>query len=318
MLGTILIFSNRSRILVAAALVALVSSACVSEAESADGVTVVATTTIAGDLVARVVRDAASVEVLMPAGADPHDFSPSSQQVATLRTADLVVAWGLGLEEGMEDVLESAAGDGVRVLELSALVDPISFGEEDDEDENEEDHGHGGLDPHTWMDPVRMAAAVREIGLALTQIAPGGDWMSNAERASSEFLAVHDELVSILSVIPPERRKLVTNHDAFGYLADRYDFEVVGVAVPGGSTLASPSPAQIARLVDAVRDAGVDVLFAETTSSSGLLDAVAGELEGVRVVELLEGSLAPEGEVGDTLDGMLFFNARTIAEALGS
>ena len=304
-----------------ASVVALVSSACVSEAESGDGLSIVATTTIAGDLVARVVRDAASVEVLMPAGADPHDFSPSSQQVAKLRTADLVVAWGLGLEEGLEDVLDSAARDGVRVLELSALVDPIPFegpDHEDDHEDGDDDHGHGGLDPHTWMDPVRMAAAVREIGLALTEIAPGVDWMTNAERASSELLAVHDELVAILSVIPPERRKLVTNHHAFGYLARRYDFEVVGVAVPGGSTLASPSPAQIAGLVDAVRNAGVDVLFAETTSSTGLLDTVAGELEGVRVVKLLEGSLAPPGEPGDTLDAMWVFNARTIAEALGS
>jgi zinc/manganese transport system substrate-binding protein len=309
----------------------------------------VATTSIAGDLVSQVVGDRASVEVLMPIGADPHDFQPSSRQVAALRSADLVVAWGLGLEEGLEAVMESAVEDGVRVLELSALVDPIAFGEggvdhdhadhdddhadhdddhadhdddhaDHDDDHADEDHGHdhGGLDPHTWMDPVRMAQAVGEIGLALNELAPGEDWLAEADRAASELMAVHAEIEEIFSVIPDDRRKLVTNHDSLGYLAARYDFEVVGVAIPGGSTLASPSSAQVASLVEAIRDSGVRILFAETTSPAALLEAIADEVEGVSVVEILEASLAAPGQPGDTVVGMLLHNARLIAEALTS
>ena len=328
MLGTILIFSKRTGMRrVAAVALALLLGACSSPDAAPDGeITIVATTSIAGDLVTQIVGSSATVNVLMPIGADPHDFQPSSQQAAALRNADLVVAWGLGLEEGLVDVLESAAAEGVSVLELSALVDPIEFADDSDDDHADDhadddpaddDHGHD-LDPHTWMDPVRMAEAARLIGTALHEIDPSGGWVEEGERVATELLAVHDEVTEILAAIPVERRKLVTNHDSLGYLADRYDFEIVGVAVPGGSTLAAPSSAQIASLVEAIRDAEVTVLFAETTSPAALLDAIAGEIEGVRVVEILEGSLAAPGEPGDTLAGMLLHNARVIAAALGS
>lgn len=337
MLGTILIFSKRTGIALVASAVALAAcspsgsdrstTSTTAPTYDVSTLTIVATTSVAGDLVTQVVGERATVEVLIPVGTDPHDFQPSSRQAAMLRSADLVVAWGLGLEEGLEAVLESAVEDGVRVLEISALVDPLAYGDDDHDDgddgadhddDDHADHEHGGLDPHTWMDPVRMAQAVREIGLALDEIAPGHDWTSEADRAASELMAVHAEVEEIFAVIPDDRRKLVTNHDSLGYLAARYDFEVVGVAFPGGSTLASPSSAQIASLVEAIRDSGVRVLFAEMTSPAALLEAIADEVEGVRVVEILEASLAAPGQAGDTLAGMLVHNARLIAEALTS
>jgi zinc/manganese transport system substrate-binding protein len=186
-----------------------------------------------------------------------------------------------------------------------------------DDDHADDDHDHD-LDPHTWMDPVRMADAARLIGAALHEIDPAGGWVAEGERVAAEMLAVHDEVTGILAVIPEERRKLVTNHDSLGYLADRYGFAIVGVAIPGGSTLASPSSAQIASLVTAIRQAQVTVLFAETTNPSSLLEAIAGEIDGVQVVEILSGSLAAPGEPGDTLAGMLVHNAEIIASALGS
>lgn len=320
MIGTILIFSKRTgtRLPIGLLVMAMMVSACGGDSSDSPEMTIVATTSIAGDLVSQVVGDAAAVEVLIPIGADPHDFQPSSQQAASLRSADLVVAWGLGLEEGLEDVLASAADDGVRLLELSAVVDPISYedSKEDAEDNDDQDHEHEGLDPHTWMDPVRMAAAVRRIGETLTEIAPDGEWDARAEDVAADLMELDEEIVTILGAVPPERRKLVTNHDSFRYFAARYDFEVIGVAIPGGSTLASPSSAQIADLIEAIRGAGVEVLFAETSSPAALLDAVADEVDGVRVVELLEGSLAPAGERGDTYREMMVLNAETIAEAL--
>ncbi|MFP5332804.1 MAG: metal ABC transporter solute-binding protein, Zn/Mn family [Acidimicrobiia bacterium] len=325
---------------------ALVVAACggSGEAASEDRLTIVATTSIAGDLVSQITGDGADVSVLIPVGADPHDFQPSSQQVAELQSADLVVAWGLGLEEGLVDVLEAAEADGVRVLQLSALLDPIEFasgqGDEHSDDEHsdehtddehtddehsddeyadehsEDEHDHA-LDPHTWTDPVRMAEAARLIGDALAEIAPGVDTQERAEGLATEMMDVHDQITEILAAIPEDRRKLVTNHDSLGYFAERYGFEVVGVAIPGGSTLTSPSSSQVAELVHAIEEAGVTVLFAESTSSPALLDAVAAEVGDVRVVELLEGSLAPKGQPGDTLASMLVHNAELIADALG-
>ncbi|MGY6499385.1 MAG: metal ABC transporter substrate-binding protein, partial [Acidimicrobiales bacterium] len=117
---------------------------------------IVATTTILGDIVENLVGDDAEIEVLMPVGADPHDFEASAQQAARLRDADLVVANGLTLEIGLQSVLDSAADDGATVLEVGELVDTIPFGahshSHDDDDHGHDDHGHSHDDDHAHDD----------------------------------------------------------------------------------------------------------------------------------------------------------------------
>lgn len=285
--------------------------------------TVVATTTILGDVVSSVVGEDARVEVLTPVGADPHDFRPSARQVAALSQADLVVSIGLGLEEGLEDVLDSAVGDGVEVLELAPLLDPIPFGspdhqeESDDHDDESDDH-EDGVDPHVWMDPLRMAEAARIIATRLSTLDPSTDWTEQAELYAAELVDADEEIAEILSSVPASQRRLVTNHDSLGYFATRYGFEVVGVVIPGGSTLGEPSSERLANLIEVMRREGVKVLFAETTHPSALADAVADELGGdVRVVELFSGSLGEPGSGAENLVEMLVTNAERVAEALG-
>ena len=121
------------------------------------------------------------------------------------------------------------------------------------------------------------------------------------------------------SPIPPERRKLVTNHDALGYFADRYDYEVVATVIPGGSTLGEPSAADLSALVELIAEEGIPAIFAETTAPAALAEAVAAELgEGVEVRTLYTGSLGAPGSGADTYVGMMRTNAATIADALGS
>ncbi|HEX6286259.1 MAG TPA: metal ABC transporter substrate-binding protein, partial [Acidimicrobiia bacterium] len=115
-----------------------------------------------------------------------------------------------------------------------------------------------------------------------------------------------------------DRRQLVTNHEALGYFADRYDFEIVGVVIPGGSTLGDPSSAELAELVETIERNDVDVIFTETSEPGSLAEAVAAEAgREVAVVVLFTESLGEEGADAGTLTGMLLENARLIAEALG-
>jgi zinc/manganese transport system substrate-binding protein len=112
-------------------------------------------------------------------------------------------------------------------------------------------------------------------------------------------------------------RLLVTNHDALGYFADRYDFEIVGVVIPGGSTLADPSSAELAALVETLLETDVPAIFAETSSPAQLAETVAAEAgNDVEVVELHTGSLGEPGSGADTLIGMLRTNATRIRDAL--
>lgn len=313
---------------VALLLVVPVVSACgVGESSDEGRLSVVATTTILGDVVENVGGDDVDVEVLTPIGADPHDFQASASQVASLNEADLVVANGLGLEEGLEDVLDAAFADGVRVLQVAPMLEPIPFGFEadheegedhDDEDQEEDGHDDGDEDPHVWLDPVRMAEAARLIAAELAEVDPETDWMGRAEEYAEELLSADEEISQTLSSIPEGRRLLVTNHEALGYFAERYGFEVIGVVIPGGSTLGDPSSAELANLVEIMEHEDVNVIFGETTQPSALADAVAEELgEEVQVVNLHTGSLGEPRSDADTLIGMLITNAELIAEALG-
>jgi zinc/manganese transport system substrate-binding protein len=164
-----------------------------------------------------------------------------------------------------------------------------------------------------------MADVVSGLGEALAAADPAcpGRWRAAAEAYRQELLALDSEIEAILNAVPAEQRKLVTNHAAFGYFADRYDFEVVGVIIPGGSTLAEPSPADLALLVEVLRREGVRTVFAETTQPADLAEALAAELrEGVAVVSLYTGSLGEPGSGADTYVGMERTNAERIAAAL--
>jgi zinc/manganese transport system substrate-binding protein len=324
---TILNFKARMGVtaLVLVGMLTLVACGTSNEGDGGgDGVSVVTTTTFWGDVAEQIVGDDGTVEVLMPVGSDPHDYQPSSGQAADLREADLVIANGLGLEEGLEDVLNAAADDGVNVYELAPDLDPLPFGEEDhaeedheEEDNEDEEHHHGDLNPHVWFDPIRVAGAAQAIADKLSEIEPDVDWQSRVDDYVSEMEDLDRQIADLVSTIPDEHRKLVTNHDAFGYFADRYGFEIIGVVIPGGSTLAEPSSAELAALVSTIQSEDVPAILAETIDPSVLADAVAAEVgEEIAVVELYTGSLGEEGSGADTLAGMLLTDAQRIADAL--
>jgi zinc/manganese transport system substrate-binding protein len=162
-----------------------------------------------------------------------------------------------------------------------------------------------------------VATAAELIAEQLIAIDPSIDWATRAGDYAATLRDADAEIVETLAAVPTDQRKLVTNHDAFGYFADRYGFEVIGVVIPGGSTLSDPSSAEIARLVDQITDENVDTIFAETTQPSRLAEAVAAEVGGeVKVVELFTESLGEPGSDAESLVGMLTTNAARIADAL--
>lgn len=309
----------RYRIILSVLLILSLLTGC-SDSGGDDGLTVVATTTVIGDVVASIVGDAGEVDVLIDGQADPHEFSPSAAETATVLSADLVIANGLDLEAGALSLLESAEEEGIPVLYLAPQLDPIPFGggeHEHEEDEGEDEHGHAGDDPHFWLDPLRMADATDLIAAALDEASPSADWTERAASVRADLEQLHTEIADVLSAIPEERRKLVTNHDSLGYFADRYGFDVVSTVIPGGSTMGEPSASDLAELVDLLRAEDIRAIFADTTSPRTLAEAVAAELgDSVRIYDLYTGALGEPGSGADTYAGMMRTNANTIAEAL--
>ncbi len=310
---------RRIAAIVIVGLMAVSTAACDSGSSSGDVVRIVATTTILGDVVRNVTGDAAEVEVLMPVGVNPHDFQPSSQQVASVQRADLVVANGLGLEAGLDDVLGAAAADGVRVWEVGPDIDPRRFVEAETEDDADDgdDHGEEGLDPHFWLDPLRVERAAILLGEQLAEVAPDHDWSAGAVAYGAELAALNEDSIAALAVVAPAERKLVTNHRSFGYFSDAYGFEMIGTVIPGGTALANPSSSELASLVATIEREQVPAIFTENVEPDTLAVAVASEVGyDVAVVELYTGSLGEPGTEADTLIGMLETNVSRIAQAL--
>ena len=280
---------------------------------------VLVSTSILGDIVRNIAGEDAEVEVLIPIGIDAHDFQPSAREAARLRGADLVIVNGLGLEETLLDTVQSAADDGVSVLELAPELDPVPFGESQGDGAGQAG-GSARLDPHVWFDPVRMARAAELIGDRLAQLGtriPPDVWRQRSAAYRDQILAADSEIAALVATLPRERRKLVTNHEALGYFARRYGFEVIGVVIPGGSTSAESSAADIVKLLDEIDRARVPAIFAETVASTDLAESLAREAgRNVKVVILFTESLGEAGSGADTYLGMLKTDAQLIVDAL--
>ena len=292
-------------------------SAADTSGAAGDAVSVVATTTFWGDITSQVLRcaSAGSAATLIPVGADPHDYSPSSQDIVTMVSADLVITNGLGLEEGLTQSLASAAQDGARILELGPQLDPQPLGAPPGEEPDAADT-HSGDDPHVWLDVARAARAAAIIGAELTEVTGSPTFADCGVTVRDDLTQLDQDVAATLARVEPEKRILVTDHDALEYFAAAYGYEVAGTVVPGGSTLAEPSSAELAALAATVQAAGVPAIFANVANPQALVDALAAEAGDVEVVELYIGSLGPAGSGADTYQTMMTTNAQRISDAL--
>ena len=284
-------------------------SGCTAPAD--DRPLVVVTTNILGDVVTEVVGDQAEVMVLMRPNADPHSFEISARDAARILDADLLVSNGLGLEEGLQQHLDAAAAEGVPALEAGDVIEVLAYRGGDAE---------GAPDPHFWTDPARMVDLVAALSEAVQENVEGVDAAvvaANADAYTAQVETLDAEMASAFSAIPDAQRSLVTNHHVFGYLAERFDFEVVGAVIPGGSTLAAPSASDLRDLVGAIEDAGVSTIFAESSQPDRLVQVLADEAGiDVAVVELFTESLSEPGEGADSYLTMMRTNTERIATGL--
>ncbi|MET8831952.1 zinc ABC transporter substrate-binding protein AztC [Streptomyces sp. NPDC004610] len=299
-------------------LVALVTVAAAGAcAQGDEPPRIVVTTNILGDITRRIVGSEAEVTVLMRPGADPHSFGLSAVQAAELERADLVVFNGLGLEENVLRHVTAAREGGVATFEVGRSVDPLRYRAGDDGGPRGE---AGTPDPHFWTDPDRVRTATRLIAEQVVERVDGVDGTAiraNAARYDRDLAALADWMTDSFDRIPEDRRALVTNHHVFGYLADRFGFRVIGAVVPSGTTLASPSSADLRSLTRAMEDAGVRTVFADSSRPTRLAEVLRAELGGgVRVIELHSESLTAEGAGADTYLRMMRANTTAMTDGL--
>jgi ABC-type Zn uptake system ZnuABC Zn-binding protein ZnuA len=267
---------------------------------------VVATTTIAADLVRNVGGDRVHVDSLVPAGADPHGHEPRPSEAVAISEAELVVKSGGDLDEWLDDLIESAGGEATEVTLLDS-VETIE-GQAHNED----------IDPHWWQDPRNAILAVETIRDALIEADPDGRgaYERNARAYTSELRALDHEIERCMQRVPPEKRKLVTTHDALGYFAERYDVEVIGSVIPSLSTQAQPSAGDVDALVEQIEDEGVEAIFPEAAVSQRLERAISRESGAEVGAELWTDSLGGDESGAETYLEAMRANAGALAEGM--
>jgi len=275
---------------------------------------VVATTSIVGDVVAQIGGDLIELKVLLPVGTDPHSFDPNPQDVVKVAEADVIFANGAGLENFLDNLIESA-GTADVVKYLSEDIDLRSL--EDDHDSNSDLHLHEGIDPHVWTNPQNVAIWVENIETILSDLDPinAAVYISRAETYKLELNALDDWIREQVANIPLENRQLVTDHTIFGYFADEYGFEQLGALIPGSSTLAEPSAQELANIEDTINSLRVKAIFVGNTVNPTLAERVARDT-GTQLVFIYTGSLGERGSGSETYLEYMRYNTSAFVDSL--
>lgn len=274
-------------------------------AQAARGLPVVATFSILADMTAVIGGDAAAVTMLVPPDGDAHSFQPRPSDLRTLRSAAVLVENGLGLEGFMARMATAAGFHGTRIVATTAVV-PRRMTE-----------GHAVVpDPHAWQDPRNGVLYARTIAAGLIDAMPAAavGLRDRTEAYVAEIEAADRFVATTLAQVPPERRRIIASHDAFGYFAARYGIEMIGVQ--GLSTDTEPSARDMARLVAQIRRERIRAVFVENMTDGRLAAMLARESGAVVGGRVFSDALSPPGGPADTYVKMLRHNATLFAQAM--
>ncbi|PQP81687.1 ABC transporter substrate-binding protein [Paenibacillus sp. PCH8] len=291
-----------------------------------------------------VAGDLADVHTLIPAGMEPHDWEPTPRDMASIEKADVLVYNGAGMENWIDQVKDSLSSEKLIQVEASKGIDLIKGVEHENGDAADEDHvhanegttedhdhdhtseaeeghthshshDHGGLDPHVWLSPALAVKEVRNIEAGLAEAAPehAVEFKQNADAYVSKLEALDSDFKA--AVTGSKRKDFITQHAAFGYLAQEYGLQQVPIA--GLSPEQEPSAAQMASVIDFAKEHQVKTIFFETLVSSKVSETIANEVGAkTAVLNPIEGLTDDEVAAGMDYIGVMRQNLEALQRAL--
>ena len=277
---------------------------------------VVTTTALLADLVENVGGDLVAVRSIVPAGADVHSFQTTPEDSVAISRARVIVTNGFELDAFLEPVLSGAMDTNTVQVVAAEGLDSESYQGAEPQTEDDgasilDEREHATEDPHFWQNPVFAIHYVKRIrdGLASADADHEPDYVANAEIFIEELRRLDREIALILDGVPPERRHLVTFHDAFSHFGRRYGWAVSAFVDTDGDDV---TPAAVVRVLDRVKNEGLPAVFVEPQFHSNVIRRAADDA-GVTVWPI-------HSDIGDTgatsYTEMMSSNARTLAEQL--
>jgi ABC-type Zn uptake system ZnuABC Zn-binding protein ZnuA/ABC-type Mn2+/Zn2+ transport system permease subunit len=273
---------------------ALLVAGCGSSGSSSGKATVVATTTQIGDFVRQVGGNDVDVHQILAPNTDPHDYEPRPDDVTNTADAKIVFTNGDNLDAWMGKVVSDSGAD-ATVADLGATV-PVNLPGESGGPEASR------YNPHWWHDPRNAEEAVSQIAAQLSQVDPKdkATFQANASAYLAKLKRLDAGIARCVDTVPPQERKLVTDHDAFPYFANRYGIDVVGAVIPSQTTQAQPNAQDLTNLANLVRQEGVKAIFPESSLSPKLAETIASQTGASSNYTLYGDTLGPADSTGDT------------------
>lgn len=280
-----------------------------SESKQSPPFKVVAVESFLADITRNVAGERVTVVSLIGAGMDPHTFEPIPRDIITISESRLLIVNGDGLENWLQKMID--------VESISIPVVEACFGLTPRQPTNSE-RVDEQMDPHFWLDPINIITYVRNIRDALIEMDPVG--RSSYEYNAEQYIAQLDDLdtwiTGQVSSLALENRILITNHESFGYFADRYGFKIIGTIIPSVSTDSTPTALQLTELIQKIKNSNARAIFLEAGSNPELAQTIASET-GVTIVSgLLTHSLTGSDGPADSYINMMKYDTQLIVDAL--
>jgi len=298
----------KTRLLLALGFAALTLVACQPSAPAAtSGLRVLAAETFLADIAQNVAGQRLVVDSLLPPGVDPHAFQPTPQDAARIEEAHVLILNGLGYETWLAKTASELAQQKIVIVAtdgLSPTSDPSG------------EHPSG--DPHMWMSPLNVIRYVQNVRDGLSRADPAGAavYRSNSDTYMASLQNLDGRMRDQIGQLAPDKRLLVTNHDALGYFARDYGFSVVGAVIPSVSPDAAPSARQMSDLIQTIRSSGAPAIFLDISENQKLANQIASE-SGARVVtDLYVETLSSSDGPAPTYIDMMSYDVTTIVNAL--
>jgi zinc/manganese transport system substrate-binding protein/manganese/iron transport system substrate-binding protein len=294
--------------LFSAATLAVAGCSTSATPSTVEGIRVVATTTQLADFTSAVVGDDGFVSGLVLPNASAHQFDPSARNLLDIGEAEALVVNGVGLEPWLQDLTDAGAFSGDLIVATEGI--DLRDGEGD------------AQDPHVWTSPRNAAVMVNNIVRGLSEARPdlADNFYQNAVDYLEKLTLLDTWATEAFASVAPEKRLLITNHDALGYFVDAYGITFVGSIMPSLDDNSEPSALEIDALIERIRQEGAIAVFSESTLSDKLATTIASEA-GVAVYSgdeaLYADSLGAVGTAGATYLGATIHNVTVLVTAWG-
>ena len=286
-------------------------------AAAQDRVKVIASFSILADLVKNVGGDRVDLSVLVGRGSDAHVYAPTPADARKVAEARLVVVNGLGFEGWLDRLIKAAGGKATVVVAAKGIKARKAAGDHDHDRKHGHKHDHDDdVDPHAWQNVLNVKTYVANIRDALASADPAGTdtYKANAAAYSARLDALNADVRAAIAKIPSARRKIITNHDAFGYFGAAYGIRFV--APQGVATESEPSARDVARIISQIRRQRIPAVFLENISDPRLMQRIAKETGAKIGGTLYSDALTAANGPAPTYIDMMRHNLGTLTGAL--